>query len=60
MRYRVTDNINLPFRIIAAIQEDGQTRVTINVKCTATFSEKLFASSVTLKVPVPDNTAKCR
>mmetsp|Transcript_5447 Transcript_5447/g.10379 ORF Transcript_5447/g.10379 Transcript_5447/m.10379 type:complete len:429 (+) Transcript_5447:180-1466(+) len=60
MRYRVTDNINLPFRIIAAIQEDGQTRVTINVKCTATFSEKLFASSVTLKIPVPGNTAKCR
>ena len=32
MRYRVTDNINLPFRILAAIQEDGTTRVTINVK----------------------------
>jgi AP-2 complex subunit mu-1 len=60
MRYRVTNNINLPFRILAAIQEDGQTRVTINVKCTANFSEKLFASAVVIKIPVPPNTARCK
>merc|ERR1712072_561137 len=40
--------------------EDGQTRVSINVKCTASFSEKLFASSVVLKIPVPSNTARCK
>ena len=60
MKYRVTENINLPFRILAAIQEDSTTTVTINVKCTANFSEKLFASAVTIKIPVPGNTANCK
>jgi len=60
MKYRVTENINLPFKVIAAIQEDGQTRVSINVKLSATFSEKLFASSVVVKIPVPENTARCK
>ena len=26
MRYRVNDNVNLPFRLIPAVQEEGQTK----------------------------------
>ncbi|CAM9355930.1 unnamed protein product [Chrysoparadoxa australica] len=59
MRYRVTDNVNLPFRIIPAVQEEGRTRVSINLKCSANFSYKLFATNVVVKVPVPKNTARC-
>ncbi|CAM9465841.1 unnamed protein product [Phaeothamnion confervicola] len=59
MRYRVTDNVNLPFRIIPAVQEEGRTRVSVNLKCTANFSYKLFATNVVVKVPVPGNTARC-
>jgi len=29
-------------------------------RCTANFSEKLFASAVTIKIPVPPNTARCK
>ena len=54
MRYRVTDNVNLPFRIVPAVQEDGKTSVSISLKCSAQFSYKLFATNVIIKVPVPN------
>ncbi|CAB9522503.1 AP-2 complex subunit mu [Seminavis robusta] len=61
MRYRVTDNINLPFRIIPAVQEEqGMTKVSINLKVIANFSDQLYATHVVLKVPVPKNTAKAK
>jgi AP-2 complex subunit mu-1 len=61
MRYRVNDNINLPFRIIPAVQEAAsQTKVSINLKVTATFAEQLFATHVVIKIPVPKNTAKAK
>jgi Adaptor complexes medium subunit family len=59
-RYRVSDNINLPFRIVPAVAEEGRARVTIALKCSAQFSHKLFAENVVIKVPVPNNTARCR
>lgn len=58
MRYRVTENINLPFRLIPAIQEEGRNRVAVNVKVIANFNSKLFGQNVVIKVPVPQNTAK--
>lgn len=61
MRYRVTDNINLPFRLIPAVQEEkGGTKLSINLKVMANFSEKLNATHVVIKVPVPKNTAKAK
>mmetsp|Transcript_12306 Transcript_12306/g.28494 ORF Transcript_12306/g.28494 Transcript_12306/m.28494 type:complete len:364 (-) Transcript_12306:98-1189(-) len=61
MRYRVNDNINLPFRIIPAVQEEhGHTSVSINLKVIANFSDQLFATHVVIKIPVPKNTAKTK
>lgn len=60
MRYRVTENVNLPFRLIPAIQEEGRNRVSVNVKVIANFNSKLFGTNVVIKVPVPQNTAKCQ
>jgi len=61
MRYRVTDNINLPFRIIPAVQEEqGLTKVSISLKIIANFSDQLFATNVVIKIPVPKNTAKTK
>jgi len=59
MRYRVTDNINLPFRITPAVLEVAM-KVSINLKVIANFSDKLFATHVVIKVPVPKNTAKAK
>jgi len=69
MRYRVTDNINLPFRIIPAVQEEYANgpsgaptthKVSINLKIIANFSDKLFATHVVIKIPVPKNTARAK
>ena len=61
MRYRVTDNINLPFRIIPAVQEEPSlTKVSINLKVIANFSDQLFATHVVIKIPVPKNTPKTK
>lgn len=58
MRYRVAENVNLPFRLIPAIQEEGRNRVAVNVKVHANFNSKLFGTNVVIKIPVPQNTAK--
>mmetsp|Transcript_15315 Transcript_15315/g.30509 ORF Transcript_15315/g.30509 Transcript_15315/m.30509 type:complete len:426 (-) Transcript_15315:451-1728(-) len=60
MRYRVTDNINQPFRIMPVVQEEGHTRVSINLKVVANFSDKLYATHVIMKIPVPKNTARSK
>lgn len=61
MRYRVTDNINLPFRIIPIFREHkGQNRLSINMKVIASFASSLFATHVVVKIPVPKNTAKTK
>lgn len=49
-RYRVADHVNLPLRIIPAVQEEGRARVTINLKVSADFSYKLFGSNIVVKV----------
>ena len=59
MHYRVTDNINLPFRIIPAVQEE-MNKVSINLKMIANFSDQLFATHVVVKIPVPKNTSKAK
>lgn len=48
--YRVADNVNLPLRIIPAVQEEGRARVSINLKVSADYSYKLFGSNVAIKV----------
>ncbi len=45
MRYRVTNNINLPFRIIPAVQE-GKSFVNIDVTIIAQIDEKVRNSVV--------------
>ena len=52
MRYRITENVNLPFRIIPSIEEHGATKVVLNIKAIANFSSQLFATNVAIKIPV--------
>ena len=52
MKYRITDNVNLPFRIIPVIEEQGKTRVVMNIKAIANFSSQLFATNVAFTIPV--------
>mmetsp|Transcript_22706 Transcript_22706/g.27437 ORF Transcript_22706/g.27437 Transcript_22706/m.27437 type:complete len:450 (-) Transcript_22706:453-1802(-) len=58
MKYRITEGIHLPFRVLPIIKEHGRTRLECNVKMKSTFGAKLFALGVVLRVPVPQYTAK--
>ncbi|CAI5487540.1 unnamed protein product [Closterium sp. NIES-64] len=58
MKYRITEGINLPFRVLPMIKELGRTRFEVNVKVKSVFGAKMFALNVIVKVPVPKHTAK--
>eukprot|EP00644_Phytophthora_capsici_P000525 jgi/Phyca11/540430/estExt2_Genewise1Plus.C_PHYCAscaffold_40965 len=60
MKYRVTENINLPFKIMPAYQEQGTTRLSVTLKLASLFSPRLFATNVVIKIPTPPNTARAR
>ena len=57
MSYRITENVNLPFRVLPVVKELGRTRLEVNVKVKAMFTFKLFATNVVIKIPLPSNTA---
>ena len=57
MSYRITENVNLPFRVLPVVKELGRTRLEINIKVKSMFTFKLFATNVAIKIPLPKNTA---
>ena len=48
--------MKLPLRIIPTVTEVGTTQVTYIVTIKASFSNKLSATSVVLRIPTPLNT----
>ena len=58
MRYRATENVNLPFRVHAIVTEVGRTKVEYSIAVRANFGSKLFATNVVVRVPTPLNTAR--
>lgn len=58
MRYRATENVNLPFKVHAIVNEIGKTKVEYSIAIRANYGAKLFATNVVVKIPTPLNTAK--
>ncbi|GMM32790.1 Apm4 protein [Saccharomycopsis crataegensis] len=58
MKYRCTENINLPFLISPQIQESGKTLFNFNISMKSLFPPKLFATNVVIKIPVPPGSIK--
>ncbi|CAG8665018.1 2661_t:CDS:2, partial [Funneliformis mosseae] len=57
MRYRTTENVNLPFRVHPVVNEIGKSRVEYRITVKANFSPKLYANNVVIRIPTPLNTA---
>ncbi|KAH0288927.1 clathrin adaptor, mu subunit, partial [Aureobasidium sp. EXF-3399] len=57
MRYRATENINLPFKVHAIVNEIGKTKVEYSIAIKANYGSKLFATNVVIRIPTPLNTA---
>ena len=58
MRYRATENVNLPFKVHAIVNELGKSKVEYSIAIKANYGNKLFATNVIVRVPTPLNTAK--
>lgn len=58
MRYRATDNVNLPFKVHPIVREIGTTKVEYSIAIKANYGSKLFATNVVVRIPTPLNTAK--
>ena len=56
MRYRVKSP-SQPFRIISNLQEEGKTKLMVNIKVNADFSIDNKASNVIIKIPMPPTAA---
>lgn len=57
MRYRATENVNLPFKVRPIVREIGTTKVEYSIAIKANYSSKLFATNVIVRIPTPLNTA---
>ncbi|KAF9966203.1 hypothetical protein BGZ70_003016 [Mortierella alpina] len=57
MRYRTSDNINLPFKVHPVVTEIGKSKIEYRILIKANFSSKLYANNVVLNIPTPLNTA---
>lgn len=58
MTYRITENINCPFKVLPVVQERGRNRVECSVKIKALYEKSIFATNVVIRVPCPRSTAK--
>ena len=57
MRYRTTDNITLPFKVHAVVNELTSNRVEFRIAIRSTFNtQHIFAQKVSIHVPTPPNT----
>ncbi|MDP2436327.1 MAG: hypothetical protein Q8P67_11325 [archaeon] len=58
-KYRITENIKLPFKILPVISEIGRKQVDAQVSIRALYEHKLVGNSILVRVPTPTNTAHC-
>jgi AP-2 complex subunit mu-1 len=57
MSYRITQNVNLPFKIMPVYTEVGKNKLEIRVKMKGIFDKNLNATNVVVKIPSPKQTA---
>jgi len=60
MRYRTTDHIQNPFKILPIVNEIGRSRVEASITVKSNFDTKLFGNNIVIKIPIPKNTATCK
>ncbi|CAK9083494.1 AP-2 complex subunit mu (Clathrin assembly protein complex 2 mu medium chain) (Clathrin coat assembly protein AP50) (Clathrin coat-associated protein AP50) (Clathrin-adaptor medium chain Apm2) (Mu2-adaptin) (Plasma membrane adaptor AP-2 50 kDa protein) [Durusdinium trenchii] len=60
MKYRITENVELPFKVIPVVEEMGRTKLYYNIRLVAEYAPERNASNIVLKIPCPSNAAKVR
>ena len=57
MTYRITENINLPFKIMPVISEIGKNKLEIRLKIKSIYEKNLFGTNLVFKIPTPKSTS---
>lgn len=61
MVYRVSQNINLPFKITPVVQEyPDDNKIEYSIKVRSIFEHSDVANNVVIKIPVPANAAEVK
>ena len=60
MKYRTTENINIPFKITPTVYSSSPTRLEYKISLKSLFSDKFSGQNVVIKIPVPPNTVEVR
>jgi AP-2 complex subunit mu-1 len=60
MRYRTSENLVIPFKVRALVNEVSANKAEFKVSLKALFGPKIHAQSIIVKIPAPLNTAKTR
>jgi len=58
MKYRITENIESPFKLLPSIKTLGRNRLELSLQVTAMYDRSINASNVTINFPCPKNTAR--
>jgi len=60
MSYRITENIDSPFRVMPDVRQIGRSRMELNVQVSALFGRSITATNVRIDFPCPKNTARTK
>ncbi|VDM65239.1 unnamed protein product [Strongylus vulgaris] len=56
IKYRTTQDIKLPFRIIPLVKEVGKSKLEIKVVLKAEYKQNLVGQKIEVRIPTPPNT----
>jgi len=57
MKYRTTENVEIPFTVTPIVKEHSRTRLEIKVAVKSNFKKDQFGTGVKIKIPLPKNSA---
>jgi len=60
MKYRTTENVEVPFTVTPIVKEHSRTRLEVKVAVKSNFKRDQFGTQVKVKIPLPKNTALCK
>jgi len=60
MRYRSTERLTLPYRIVSQVKYRTPTRLDYEVTIVSEYPTQLFGLKVIVKIPTPPSTAVCK
>mmetsp|Transcript_50481 Transcript_50481/g.141289 ORF Transcript_50481/g.141289 Transcript_50481/m.141289 type:complete len:430 (-) Transcript_50481:111-1400(-) len=58
MTYRITENIESPFKLMPNVKVLGRNRLELSLQVTAMYDRNITATSVRIDFPCPKNTAR--